>query len=146
MIRRPPRSTRTDTLFPYTTLFRSLPRLCVVASPFKAGEEDDIERQVDALRERRSRERDGADPALNEVRHQPPQPLRHLPVARRDAAVEQPDFERIWATEVDASRAGFFEAREVVGIGWQSERLNRLPARARECLGLALHQKLGRLG
>src|SRR3546814_19349593 len=34
MIRRPPRSTRTDTLFPYTTLFRSLrrrPRLPAVA-------------------------------------------------------------------------------------------------------------------
>src|SRR3546814_20583964 len=31
MIRRPPRSTRTDTLFPYTTLFRSetLSELCV---------------------------------------------------------------------------------------------------------------------
>src|SRR3546814_5486100 len=27
MIRQPPRSTRTDTLFPYTTLFRSPPRL-----------------------------------------------------------------------------------------------------------------------
>src|SRR3546814_6330536 len=27
MIRRPPRSTRTDTLFPYTTLFRSRDRL-----------------------------------------------------------------------------------------------------------------------
>src|SRR3546814_12279932 len=27
MIRRPPRSTRTDTLFPYTTLFRSLCRV-----------------------------------------------------------------------------------------------------------------------
>src|SRR3546814_14315697 len=26
MIRRPPRSTRTDTLFPYTTLFRSIER------------------------------------------------------------------------------------------------------------------------
>src|SRR3546814_4539745 len=26
MFRRPPRSTRTDTLFPYTTLFRSVPR------------------------------------------------------------------------------------------------------------------------
>src|SRR3546814_3856352 len=26
MIRRPPRSTRTDTRFPYTTLFRSIPR------------------------------------------------------------------------------------------------------------------------
>src|SRR3546814_12139897 len=35
MIRRPPRSTRTDTLFPYTTLFRSLglirPELWLVA-------------------------------------------------------------------------------------------------------------------
>src|SRR3546814_3989107 len=30
MIRRPPRSTRTDTLFPYTTLFRSLERSCEV--------------------------------------------------------------------------------------------------------------------
>src|SRR3546814_15213000 len=28
MIRRPPRSTRTDTLFPYTTLFRSPVRAC----------------------------------------------------------------------------------------------------------------------
>src|SRR3546814_7876086 len=31
MIRRPPRSTRTDTLFPYTTLFRSLRRLALRA-------------------------------------------------------------------------------------------------------------------
>src|SRR3546814_2882767 len=29
MIRRPPRSTRTDTLFPYTTLFRSKRRTCL---------------------------------------------------------------------------------------------------------------------
>src|SRR3546814_16333259 len=28
MIRRPPRSTRTDTLFPYTTLFRSVQKIC----------------------------------------------------------------------------------------------------------------------
>src|SRR3546814_4194028 len=32
MLRRPPRSTRTDTLFPYTTLFRST-RACVEAPP-----------------------------------------------------------------------------------------------------------------
>src|SRR3546814_16972875 len=32
MIRRPPRSTRTDTLFPYTTLFRS----CVLADRLSA--------------------------------------------------------------------------------------------------------------
>src|SRR3546814_18932562 len=31
MIRRPPRSTRTDTLFPYTTLFRSM--FCPVNNP-----------------------------------------------------------------------------------------------------------------
>src|SRR3546814_10212908 len=30
MIRRPPRSTRTDTLFPYTTLFRSVGHGCTV--------------------------------------------------------------------------------------------------------------------
>src|SRR3546814_10037575 len=35
MIRRPPRSTRTDTLFPYTTLFRSLDRFgCYNAQDF----------------------------------------------------------------------------------------------------------------
>src|SRR3546814_15430029 len=33
MIRRPPRSTRTDTLFPYPTLFRSLGQACLV-TPF----------------------------------------------------------------------------------------------------------------
>src|SRR3546814_2407088 len=30
MIRRPPRSTRTDTLFPYTTLFRSCPAASIM--------------------------------------------------------------------------------------------------------------------
>src|SRR3546814_5158048 len=38
MIRRPPRSTRTDTLFPYTTLFRSLHAAHRGAG---IGEEDD---------------------------------------------------------------------------------------------------------
>src|SRR3546814_1347854 len=33
MIRRPPRSTRTDTLFPYTTLFRSQPKSRLVTMP-----------------------------------------------------------------------------------------------------------------
>src|SRR3546814_9803350 len=33
MIRRPPRSTRTDTLFPYTTLFRSGHRFCTQTRP-----------------------------------------------------------------------------------------------------------------
>src|SRR3546814_6325814 len=36
MIRRPPRSTRTDTLFPYTTLFRSAPS-GTPTSPTRSG-------------------------------------------------------------------------------------------------------------
>src|SRR3546814_10002050 len=38
MIRRPPRSTRTDTLFPYTTLFRSSSPRCW-AEPWKEDRE-----------------------------------------------------------------------------------------------------------
>src|SRR3546814_6332156 len=38
IIRRPPRSTRTDTLFPYTTLFRSRPRRPVRAADRGEGE------------------------------------------------------------------------------------------------------------
>src|SRR3546814_11573996 len=37
MIRRPPRSTRTDTLFPYTTLFRSAQR-----APVRAAQRDGV--------------------------------------------------------------------------------------------------------
>src|SRR3546814_8521991 len=46
MIRRPPRSTRTDTLFPYTTLFRStqacrLPRRALFATLRRASRQPD---------------------------------------------------------------------------------------------------------
>src|SRR3546814_15576917 len=44
MIRRPPRSTRTDTLFPYTTLFRSIGR----PLPRHIGALDVLERDRDA--------------------------------------------------------------------------------------------------
>src|SRR3546814_5028998 len=45
MIRRPPRSTRTDTLFPYTTLFRSSaePRLGLGNSAYQRSERDVVE-------------------------------------------------------------------------------------------------------
>src|SRR3546814_13902793 len=39
MIRRPPRSTRTDTLFPYTTLFRSIELLRQNTSTLKRSDE-----------------------------------------------------------------------------------------------------------
>src|SRR3546814_13508214 len=38
MIRRPPRSTRTDTLFPYTTLFRSLAYEATLRTPVPGAE------------------------------------------------------------------------------------------------------------
>src|SRR3546814_17753031 len=44
MIRRPPRSTRTDTLFPYTTLFRSYPQ-------FAAADLDRVEHLKPVARE-----------------------------------------------------------------------------------------------
>src|SRR3546814_4530826 len=37
MLRRPPRSTRTDTLFPYSTLFRSLRTRARAAAPMEAA-------------------------------------------------------------------------------------------------------------
>src|SRR3546814_11951058 len=41
MIRRPPRSTRTDTLFPYTTLFRSIEQLALIAHAAVAEDRHD---------------------------------------------------------------------------------------------------------
>src|SRR3546814_18510633 len=49
MIRRPPRSTRTDTLFPYTTLFRSAgPAAVVVPKINSADDVHAIERALEA--------------------------------------------------------------------------------------------------
>src|SRR3546814_11504136 len=42
MIRRPPRSTRTDTLFPYTTLFRSMIRILVQSAVIDIAAEFDL--------------------------------------------------------------------------------------------------------
>src|SRR3546814_11841551 len=42
MIRRPPRSTRTDTLFPYTTLFRSLPARTCLHLPEPVSDRQDV--------------------------------------------------------------------------------------------------------
>src|SRR3546814_3183101 len=54
MIRRPPRSTRTDTLFPYTTLFRSVNTLPLLfeldpAQPVAAAIDDAQSTLLDAL-------------------------------------------------------------------------------------------------
>src|SRR3546814_717602 len=52
MIRRPPRSTRTDTLFPYTTLFRSLLLADIEGAELIATIQDPLDAltQIDRLR------------------------------------------------------------------------------------------------
>src|SRR3546814_14539459 len=94
MIRRPPRSTRTDTLFPYTTLFRSdgaklnaapSPKAGVVATPPRVAPttaaeawqqvedlhaekrilEADLSRAVDDAKRIEARERDRKSTRLN---------------------------------------------------------------------------------
>src|SRR3546814_3211169 len=57
MIRRPPRSTRTDTLFPYTTLFRSVGRGPIFAA-LRRTEQDRVVG---------SRRRIGLEGCLNEL-------------------------------------------------------------------------------
>src|SRR3546814_8340505 len=52
MIRRPPRSTRTDTLFPYTTLFRS-GRAQITQEPAVHPGDTDIDIGGDAVRPRK---------------------------------------------------------------------------------------------
>src|SRR3546814_15057558 len=49
MIRRPPRSTRTDTLFPYTTLFRSLPFVVRTVQPVLEDAEKELEEAAASL-------------------------------------------------------------------------------------------------
>src|SRR3546814_20270906 len=49
MIRRPPRSTRTDTLFPYTTLFRSSTLGCSGSWGFRHGRRVGCEVDADQL-------------------------------------------------------------------------------------------------
>src|SRR3546814_20485651 len=70
MIRRPPRSTRTDTLFPYTTLFRSdhdaadrIPRRAFRAQEAVHGRRLGIHGGLDAVRDGNDPDRNGPVPA-----------------------------------------------------------------------------------
>src|SRR3546814_135168 len=85
MIRRPPRSTRTDTLFPYTTLFRSPARPCRLrlwrapvhrsgAGPHRIA--DRVRNAAAAHSERAAGDRSGRHPVQEPCEHQ-----RHRPAA-----------------------------------------------------------------
>src|SRR3546814_14074369 len=77
MIRRPPRSTRTDTLFPYTTLFRSTRWVRLAGADVGAGLGGDVAVPVPAAR--RGHEGPGGERLLR--RRRVPQGVRALPRA-----------------------------------------------------------------
>src|SRR3546814_14037406 len=105
MIRRPPRSTRTDTLFPYTTLFRSVPSLAALPSYMDAlrrGWSPDNPRSVAAVEELARAE---ADPAGFVAALDDPQ-ARGGPIVLPDGATvpRLPGFRRwIWDGEAAGS-------------------------------------------
>src|SRR3546814_5337786 len=84
MIRRPPRSTRTDTLFPYTTLFRS--SLLVLSKVFSCKKPT----PAPCLSQEKTLERFHACPSRHSSgKAQPPHPDRQ-PEAGRSAGCRQP--------------------------------------------------------
>src|SRR3546814_4556529 len=88
MIRRPPRSTLTDTLFPYTTLFRSI--VLAAHRPEQPGEGD-----VDAD-QRGSQEAD--------IRPQQPEPAVDVGDERLQEAID--DIEVVQGTKLPAGNNG----------------------------------------
>src|SRR3546814_9357382 len=66
MIRRPPRSTRTDTLFPYTTLFRSL----YLLAPIVRGRKGEYRKELQDL-QKRGFQRVKVDGKLHEIAEVP---------------------------------------------------------------------------
>src|SRR5881628_4183295 len=70
MIRRPPRSTRQSTLFPYTTLFRSDDERGIVHADHRVGfQPDAVRHPADPGRRRRSRDHPRALPANSGATH-----------------------------------------------------------------------------
>src|SRR3546814_2993577 len=82
MIRRPPRSTRTDTLFPYTTLFRSAGRRRQDEAMFER-EGDDPDRAVTTHRQAaRCFDEQDANIGVVAGRRTQKQPRHHVMAAR----------------------------------------------------------------
>src|SRR3546814_15299448 len=97
MIRRPPRSTLTDTLFPYTTLFRSI--VLAAHRPEQPGEGD-----VDAD-QRGSKEAD--------IRPQQPEPAVDVGDERLQEAID--DIEVVQGTKLLAGNKGIDRKSVVEG-------------------------------
>src|SRR3546814_7902353 len=105
MIRRPPRSTRTDTLFPYTTLFRSNGNVAGVRSAQRAGLGSQKRVPPDDLLEAV-----GGSPRSGYAVLAPSKGLHHDQYATRRNRAPSPDRRR--------RRGGPHRYRGVDAIGW----------------------------
>src|SRR3546814_21027803 len=122
MIRRPPRSTRTDTLFPYTTLFRSRSKRAAVQIPAPSLTLDDgeVERRVRLLR--------------------PVERMAMAQSALEESAWEEVDAERFahaWSAEI-AELPAFTEVTSHLVTGlllpiWRRLQIGRASCRERVC-------------
>src|SRR3546814_3214966 len=121
MIRRPPRSTRTDTLFPYTTLFRSV--IETEGDDAAAAKEQEVEEQIEA-----------ETPGKPEVTQE--EPASEVP-ARTPAKAGAQDAKR------DANDSGLLLSQEHKEESKPILASPAVRARARD-LGVDLAQEIGR--
>src|SRR3546814_16684288 len=125
MIRRPPRTTRTDTLFPYTTLFRSEqasesksapPRASSGSPQVLAGLEAAIRRQIQPCADRQVNPGPGANEIVT---------VLHLRLNRNGTLAADPRVVR--HEGVDSSNGRY--SRRVLDLG----QIGRASCREREC-------------
>src|SRR3546814_3246120 len=113
MIRRPPRSTRTDTLFPYTTLFRStlLRNIALHGSLTRVAQETGVSQPVitKALAEIESLF--GASLFIRSGRGLKPTAMGELAMLKARHMLQELDH---WASEMEAVRKGR-SARLLIG-------------------------------
>src|SRR3546814_7621867 len=112
MIRRPPSSTRTDTLFPYTTLFRSMGPFEVILGQRKIRSKNTVlQRQIEAGRRLAAARRRNQDHVgLGDLAHRSAVVMFHRVVHRSDP--------RVVARSIGAT------VRATAGIDRKSTRLN----------------------
>src|SRR3546814_20095579 len=117
MIRRPPRSTRTDTLFPYTTLFRSQLDAGDVALAGRALEGQAATMQKDQRLRQRQAQAGALGLAVQRLVHLAEGRHHHVEVRVRDAAAGVRSLTDDALTALTARRAGRARRPDPIQIG-----------------------------
>src|SRR3546814_3668312 len=111
MIRRPPRSTRTDTLFPYTTLFRS------DLAPLLIGKDATNLRELQHLMERAVTGNYSAKAAIDVALHDLKARSLNLPLSDLIGGAIQQGIPIAWTLASGDTQRDIAIAEEMIGIG-----------------------------